>query len=296
MLLASWQAVQFDHLSKEVLVEVLNERSVEAQEEVLPGPVDEVVAKAINLGYFWPSMHKDARELIRACDDCQTHASVPRLPKADMISVTPAWPFMKWGMDIVGPLPESPGRMKYLIMATNYFTKWIEAKPLAIIIGKQGNGAVERANRSLLRGIKTRLEKGGSAWAEEVPNVLWAHRTMKKTSNGETPFSLTYGASSKLRPAGRTKRNSSYKGGQVQATGREVLQQKGATCAVQSGSLYLEKNEASRAANTGKLGPTWEGPYKVIQAFQSGAYKLSNMEGEEIPRTWHACNLRRCYM
>ncbi|GKD07259.1 reverse transcriptase domain-containing protein, partial [Tanacetum coccineum] len=55
-----------------------------------------------------------------------------------------------------------------------------------------GNGVVERANKSLLREIKTILEKGGSAWAEEVPNMLWAHRTMKKTSNGETPFSLTY--------------------------------------------------------------------------------------------------------
>ncbi|GKA50647.1 hypothetical protein Tco_0743720, partial [Tanacetum coccineum] len=58
------------------------------------------------------------------------------------------------------------------------------------------------------------------------------------------------------------------------------------------GEFILRRNEVSRAANTGKLGPTWEGPYKVIQAFQSGAYKLSNMEGEEIPRTWHACNLR----
>ncbi|GJV67647.1 hypothetical protein Tco_1483156 [Tanacetum coccineum] len=59
------------------------------------------------------------------------------------------------------------------------------------------------------------------------------------------------------------------------------------------GEFVLRRNDVSRAANTGKLGPTWEGPYKVIQAFQSGAYKLSNMEGEEIHRTWHACNLRR---
>ncbi|GKD23021.1 hypothetical protein Tco_1224724, partial [Tanacetum coccineum] len=58
------------------------------------------------------------------------------------------------------------------------------------------------------------------------------------------------------------------------------------------GEFVLRKNEASRAANTSKLGPTWEGPEKVIQAFQSGAYMLSNMEGKEIPRTWHACNLR----
>ncbi|GKC68161.1 reverse transcriptase domain-containing protein, partial [Tanacetum coccineum] len=68
-----------------------------------------VVAKAMNLGYFWPSTHRDARELIRACDDCQAHAVVPRLPKADMISVTFAWPFMKWGMDIVGLLQMDGG-------------------------------------------------------------------------------------------------------------------------------------------------------------------------------------------
>ncbi|GKD15487.1 reverse transcriptase domain-containing protein, partial [Tanacetum coccineum] len=58
----------------------------------------QIVAKAMNLGYSWPFMHRDARELIRTCDDCQAHASVPRLPKADMISVTSAWPFMKFGI------------------------------------------------------------------------------------------------------------------------------------------------------------------------------------------------------
>ncbi|GJW89259.1 reverse transcriptase domain-containing protein [Tanacetum coccineum] len=283
--LSKLAVVQFDHLSKEVLVEkgILPEDPVDARtlmEKIRNYTMEDgvlyrksylvplmrprqVVAKAMNLGYYWPSMHRDARELIRACDDCQTHASVPRLPKADMILVTSAWSFMKWGIDIVGPLPEGPGRVKYLIVATDYFTKWIEAKPLASITGKQvvnftcdniGNEAVERANRSLLRGIKTRLEKGGLAWAEEVPNVLWAHRIIKKTSNGETPFSLTYGASPKLRPDGGAKRNSRYKGGQVQATGREVLQQKDA--------IVLRNNEASRAANTCKLGPTWEGPYK----------------------------------
>nr|GFA53230.1 hypothetical protein [Tanacetum cinerariifolium] len=66
-----------------------------------------VVAKAINMGYYWPSMHRDARELIRACDDCQAHASV------------------------------GPGRVKYLIVATNYFTKWMKVKPLATITGRQ---------------------------------------------------------------------------------------------------------------------------------------------------------------
>ncbi|GKG14167.1 reverse transcriptase domain-containing protein, partial [Tanacetum coccineum] len=54
------------------------------------------------------------------------------------------------------------------------------------------NGLVERANRSVGEGIKTRLGKDNKNWLEEVSHVLWAHRTMIKSSNGDTPFSLTY--------------------------------------------------------------------------------------------------------
>ncbi|GKC58008.1 reverse transcriptase domain-containing protein [Tanacetum coccineum] len=58
----------------------------------------------------------------------------------------------------------------------------------------QANGLVERANRSLMEGIKTRLGREKAGWVDELPNVLWAHRTSIKQSNGETPFSLTYGS------------------------------------------------------------------------------------------------------
>ncbi|GKA00634.1 reverse transcriptase domain-containing protein [Tanacetum coccineum] len=57
---------------------------------------------------------------------------------------------------------------------------------------KSTNGLVERANRSLGEGIKARLEERSKNWMEELPHVLWAHRTMIKSSNGDTPFSLTY--------------------------------------------------------------------------------------------------------
>ncbi|GJY25903.1 reverse transcriptase domain-containing protein, partial [Tanacetum coccineum] len=58
----------------------------------------------------------------------------------------------------------------------------------------QANGLVERANRSLMEGIKTRLGRERAGWVDELPNVLWAHRTSIKQSNGETPFSLTSGS------------------------------------------------------------------------------------------------------
>lgn len=38
-----------------------------------------------------------------------------------------------WGIDLVGPLPKGPGQKKFIIVAIDYFTKWVEAKPLARI-------------------------------------------------------------------------------------------------------------------------------------------------------------------
>ncbi|GKC19581.1 reverse transcriptase domain-containing protein [Tanacetum coccineum] len=113
-----------------------------------------VVAKASWSGYYWPTMHKEARMLIRACQDCQVHKPIPRNPHQKLTPITSPWPFYKWGIDIAGPFPEGLRKVKFLIVAMDYFTKWIE----------------------------------------ELPHVLWAHRTMIKSSNGDTPFSLTYGA------------------------------------------------------------------------------------------------------
>ncbi|GKB29680.1 reverse transcriptase domain-containing protein [Tanacetum coccineum] len=55
------------------------------------------------------------------------------------------------------------------------------------------NSFGQRANRSLGDVIKARLGEGNKNWIEELPHVLWAHRTMIKSSHGDTPFSLTYG-------------------------------------------------------------------------------------------------------
>ncbi|GJU09303.1 reverse transcriptase domain-containing protein [Tanacetum coccineum] len=57
----------------------------------------------------------------------------------------------------------------------------------------RSNGLVEKANRSFGEGIKARLGEGNKNWIEELPHVMWAHRTMIKSSHGDTPFFLTYG-------------------------------------------------------------------------------------------------------
>ncbi|GKC16115.1 reverse transcriptase domain-containing protein [Tanacetum coccineum] len=109
-------------------------------------------------------------------------------------------------MDILGPLPQAAGKLKFVIIAIDYFTKWIDAKPLAKItendvkkfmwdnIVCRENGLVERANKIMMEGIKARLGRERARWVNELPNALWTHRTSLKQSNDETPFSLTYGS------------------------------------------------------------------------------------------------------
>ncbi|XP_058092428.1 uncharacterized protein LOC131238850 [Magnolia sinica] len=43
------------------------------------------------------------------------------------------WPFAQWGIDIIDPLPTGKGQTKFAIVAVDYFTKWVEAEPLAKI-------------------------------------------------------------------------------------------------------------------------------------------------------------------
>ncbi|GJV22223.1 retrovirus-related pol polyprotein from transposon TNT 1-94 [Tanacetum coccineum] len=77
----------------------------------------------------------------------------------------------------------------------NPFKDWCEklciCQHFASVKHPQTNGLVERENHSLGEGIKARLDERSKNWMEELPHVLWAHRTM--SSNGDTPFSLTYG-------------------------------------------------------------------------------------------------------
>nr|GEZ58071.1 reverse transcriptase domain-containing protein [Tanacetum cinerariifolium] len=62
------------------------------------------------------------------------------------------------------------------------------------------------------------------------------------------------------------------------------------------GDFVYRANGASHAEDAGKLGPKWEGPYEVTKALGNGAYKLRDIYGRELPRTWNICILKRCYL
>ena len=101
--------------------------------------------KVLRQGYYWPTILKDATNLVKKCRICQEHAMISRLPSEPLTSVTSPCPFQQWGLDILGPPPLGKGQCKYIIVAVDYFTKGAEAKPLATITEHKIHNFVWRA-------------------------------------------------------------------------------------------------------------------------------------------------------
>ena len=104
-----------------------------------------LAGKVLRQGYYWPTILKDATDLVKRCRICQEHAKISRLPSEPLTSVTNPWPFQQWGLDILGPLPIGKGQCKFIIVAVDYFTKWAEAEPLATITEQKIRNFVWRA-------------------------------------------------------------------------------------------------------------------------------------------------------
>ena len=73
-------------------------------------------------------MHLDNTSHVKCCDSCQRFAKVSHLPPEQLKPILFPYPFIKWGMDIVGKLPTAPSQRVYMLTVTDYFTKWVEVK------------------------------------------------------------------------------------------------------------------------------------------------------------------------
>ena len=104
-----------------------------------------LAGRVLRQGYYWPTILKDATDLVKRCRICQEHAKISRLPSEPLTSITSPWPFQQWGLDILGPLPIGKGQCKFIIVAVDYFTKWAEAEPLATITEQKIRNFVWRA-------------------------------------------------------------------------------------------------------------------------------------------------------
>ncbi|GJW91219.1 reverse transcriptase domain-containing protein [Tanacetum coccineum] len=85
--------------------------------------------KVFDAGFFWPTIYKDAYELIKSCDACQRQGKISQRDEMPQNAIQVCEIFDVWGIDFMGPFPSSRGN-KYILVAVDYLSKWVEAKAL----------------------------------------------------------------------------------------------------------------------------------------------------------------------
>nr|GEU78009.1 hypothetical protein [Tanacetum cinerariifolium] len=85
--------------------------------------------KVFDFGFYWPTIYRDAHDLVTRCDTCQHQGKISQRDEMPQNTIQVCEIFDVWGIDFMGPFPSSKGN-KYILMAIEYLSKWVEAKVL----------------------------------------------------------------------------------------------------------------------------------------------------------------------
>nr|GEX72863.1 reverse transcriptase domain-containing protein [Tanacetum cinerariifolium] len=255
-------STSFAHLTKQVLVEVIENKSIREKE------VTTVKFLIVAMDYFTKWIEAKA---VATITDEQVKKFV--------------WDNIVCRFDILSEIISDNGKQ----FTDNPFKDWCDklniTQRFASVKHPQSNGLVESTNRSMGEGIKACLREGNKNWVEELPHVLWAHRTMIKSSHGDTPFSLTYGIEAVIpaeigMPTYHTAAVDVVNNDEELRLKLNLLEERRELAAISEakskskmmkyyntrvrgvafkpGDLVYRSNDASHAVAGGKLGPKWE--------------------------------------
>ncbi|GJU27520.1 reverse transcriptase domain-containing protein [Tanacetum coccineum] len=85
--------------------------------------------KVFDAGFFWHTIYQDAYSMIKSCDACQRQGKISHRDEMPQNAIQVGEIFDIWGIDFMGHFPSSRGK-KYILVAVNYLSKWVEAKAL----------------------------------------------------------------------------------------------------------------------------------------------------------------------
>ncbi|GKC51422.1 reverse transcriptase domain-containing protein [Tanacetum coccineum] len=156
--------------------------------------------KVFDLGFYWPTIYKDAHDLVTRCDTCQRQGKISQRDEMPQNSIQVCEIFDVWGIDFMGPFPSSRGN-KYILVAVDYLSKWVKAKALPINDARfakvmlrygvthhlstayhpQTSGQVEVSNRGLKRILERTVGENRASWSDKLDDALWAFCTAYKT-------------------------------------------------------------------------------------------------------------------
>jgi hypothetical protein len=84
-----------------------------------------------NNNYYWSTILEDCFKYYKGCQECQKIGSIQRVPASAMNPIIKPWTLRGWAIDLIRQIypPSSKGH-KFILVATDYFTKWVEAIPI----------------------------------------------------------------------------------------------------------------------------------------------------------------------
>jgi hypothetical protein len=184
----------------------------------------------------------------------------------------------------------------------------------------KSNGLVERANGIIITGImKSIFNQPRGKWRDKLITVVWNHNTVVSKSTGSTPFNLLFGEEAitpkearreSIRTLSSTEDEENCKitkntieGTRLQAIENinkyqaetiKWLDWKVRLKDIKPGHLVLRR--VAKPDTVGKPQLKWEGPFLVVSSSRPGSYRLKDMDGNDIPRSWNADELQRYYV
>ncbi|XP_022885268.1 uncharacterized protein LOC111401634 [Olea europaea var. sylvestris] len=127
----------------------------------------------------------------------------------ELTTISSPWPFSKWGMDLIGPLPKDREGVNFTIVAIDYFMKWVEAEPLAkitkantskffwknIICRFEIFHSIVSNNGRQFHNKKVRTyAKNSESRSTSQRLIILKPMAKLRTPTGKTPFLMAYGA------------------------------------------------------------------------------------------------------
>nr|GEW87618.1 reverse transcriptase domain-containing protein [Tanacetum cinerariifolium] len=182
---------------------------------------------------------------------------------------------------------------------TTLIFKYLEEGPLPADVKKARaiKGLMERANHSLGEGIKASNEDTPFLLTYITEAVISAEIDMPTLKTAEVDLVQNNEALEiNLNLLEERRKEAAIREAKSKAKMEKYYNSKVQSTSFKPGDLVYRNNDASRAKDTGKLGPKWEGPYEVTKALRNGAYKLRDRDEKQLPHTWNIRNLKKCYV
>jgi hypothetical protein len=184
----------------------------------------------------------------------------------------------------------------------------------------ESNGLVERANGIIMtRIMKLIFNQPRKKWPDELIKVVWSHNTTVSRSTGFTPFKILFSDEAITPEEARTgsirtttsvedETDSQITKDTIEGTRLQAIEdinkyqaktikwcdRKVRLKNIKPGHLVLRR--IANPDTVGKLQLKWEGPFLVVSSSRPSSYGLKDMDGNDIPRSWNADELRRYYV